>query len=240
MLTKSKKHTPLYVCLADIIKKRIREKKYLEGHSIPSEMELQKEFSISRTTVRKALRLLTDQNMLIKLPGKGTFVSDRGNEVKTQNQQFSSLTENVKKTGKSTTTRLISIRKIIGSENQNKFFQLQSDQQLVEIKRLRYINGVPFCVEWIWLPHEYEDVKEDNLDMPLYKLLENRYHVAPGNGKKTFKIAFATREESFLLNVDEQAPLMQINDYVYDKSGQPLHISQEILRSDKFTYAVNH
>ena len=51
---------------------------------------------------------------------------------------------------------------------------------------------------------------------------------------------FANREESFLLNVDEKAPLMRIKDLVYDDHNHPLHIMQEIIRSDKFTYAVNH
>ena len=61
-----------------------------------------------------------------------------------------------------------------------------------------------------------------------------------GKSKKTFKIVFANWEESFLLNVDEKTPLMRIKDLVYDDHNHPLHIMQEIICSDKFTYAVNH
>lgn len=100
MLKKSENHMPLYIDLAKIVKNRIAENKYQIGTKIPSEMELQKEFSVSRTTVRKALKVLSDENYLIKLPGKGTFVSDKRNEIETQNQKFSSLTDSAAKTGK--------------------------------------------------------------------------------------------------------------------------------------------
>lgn len=240
MLEKEEGHTPLYIHLADIIKKRIDDKKYREGHAIPSEMTLQEEFKLSRTTVRKALKLLSDQNILIKLPGKGTYVSDQGNEVKTQNHHFSSLTDSVKKAGKTMSTRLISVQEVPGQPEQRSFLQLQDDEQLIEIKRLRYIDEVPFCVEWIWLPPKFAGIKKADLDSPLYQLLKKNFMVSPSTGKKTFKITFATREESFLLNVDEKTALMQIKDFVYDNHNLPMHISQQVLRSDKFTYAIDH
>jgi len=240
MLKKSENHMPLYIDLAKIVKNRIAENKYQIGTKIPSEMELQKEFSVSRTTVRKALKVLSDENYLIKLPGKGTFVSDKRNEIETQNQKFSSLTDSAAKTGKKISNRLISIKSITGDDEQNTFLQTNAQQQIIEIKRLRYIDDIPFCLEWIWLAPKYSAIKDEDLDMPLYKILRKKFHINPGKGKKTFKIAFANREESFLLNVDEKTPLMRIKDLVYDDHNFPLHITQEIIRSDKFTYAVNH
>ena len=240
MLKKSENHLPLYLSLANIIKNKITENKYQVGKKIPSEMELQKEYCVSRTTVRKALKILSEDNYLIKLPGKGTFVSDKSNEIQTQNHKFSSLTDSAAKTGKKISNRLISIKSVAGNDEQNTFLQTTSEQQIIEIKRLRYIDGIPFCLEWIWLSPKFEGIKAEDLNMPLYEILQNKFHINPGNGKKTFKIVFANREESFLLNVDEKAPLMRIKDLVYDDHNDPLHITQEIIRSDKFTYAVNH
>jgi len=231
---------PLYIDLANIIKNRILENKYQIGKSIPSEMQLQKEFCVSRTTVRKALKILSDENYLIKLPGKGTFVSDKSNEIQTQNNKFSSLTDNAAKTGKRISNRLISIKKVLGSDEQNSFLGINDGQQLIEIKRLRYIDDIPFCLEWIWLAPKFNSIKDEDLNMPLYKVLHKKFNINPGKGMKTFKIVFANREESFLLNVDEKTPLMRIKDLVYDDHNFPLHITQEIIRSDKFTYAVNH
>lgn len=149
MLKKSKNHMPLYLSLANIIKNKITENKYQIGKKIPSEMELQKEYCVSRTTVRRALKILSEENYLIKLPGKGTFVSDKSNEIQTQNQKFSSLTDSAAKSGKKISNRLISIKSVAGNDEQHTFLQTTNEQQIIEIKRLRYIDDIPFCLEWI-------------------------------------------------------------------------------------------
>lgn len=235
-----KNHTPLYIQLSNIIQNRINDNIYKEGSCIPSELELQHEFSISRTTVRKALKLLTDNKVLIKLPGKGTFVSNNQNEVKTQKNKFLSFTESVKKTGKKLSSRLIVIKKVSGTNKQRNFLKINENDSLIEIKRLRYLDDVPFCVEWLWLPPKFTNISKFNLNKSFYKILQKEYNIIPNNGKKTFRITFATQEESFLINVDQNTPLMEINDYVYDSNNFPLHISKQVLRSDKFTYAMDH
>ena len=55
---------------------------------------------VSLTTVRKTLKILSEENYFIKLSDKITFVSDKSNEIKTQNQKFSSLTDSTARTGK--------------------------------------------------------------------------------------------------------------------------------------------
>lgn len=47
------------------------------GERLPSEAELARQFDVSRTTVREALRSLTTQNLITKVPGAkgGSFVS---------------------------------------------------------------------------------------------------------------------------------------------------------------------
>src|SRR5688500_10761186 len=56
------------------IKKKINEGYYVTAQKLPSEYDLADEYDISRLTVRKAINLLIDQNVLIKLSGKGTYV----------------------------------------------------------------------------------------------------------------------------------------------------------------------
>ena len=175
-MLKKAEHLPLYVSLANIIKERINNQQYQVGSSIPSEAELREEFAVSRTTVRKALKLLTDQNILIKLPGKGTYVSDNRNEVKTKKHQFSSLTDSVERAGKNMSTRLISVELTHGNDEQRAFFHLGDTEQLIAINRLRYIDDVPFCLEWIWLPPKFNQLKSADLNRPLYQLLKEQFN----------------------------------------------------------------
>lgn len=64
-----------YLEIMKQLKNRIEKNIYQYNEKIPSERNLTAEFSVSRTTIRKAINQLTEDNYLIKYPGKGTFVS---------------------------------------------------------------------------------------------------------------------------------------------------------------------
>lgn len=65
-----------YRQLADKIKNDILAGNFKPGQQIPIEDELVKIFAMSRNTVRQAIKLLVNDNYLIKIPGNGTFVTE--------------------------------------------------------------------------------------------------------------------------------------------------------------------
>jgi GntR family transcriptional regulator len=63
-----------YQQLADILRERIAAGDIPVGRRIPSQMELEQEFDISRNTIKKALDLLKGEGLLETAPGRGLFV----------------------------------------------------------------------------------------------------------------------------------------------------------------------
>lgn len=68
---------PLCVQLARILRTQINSGEYKPGDALPTEEGLSKAFGVSRITVREALRILTDENLIVRHSGKGTFVAKR-------------------------------------------------------------------------------------------------------------------------------------------------------------------
>jgi GntR family transcriptional regulator len=66
---------PLYFQLAEILKERIEAGRWPAGERFPSERELSAEFGISRTVIRPALDLLASDGQLVRIKGRGTFVT---------------------------------------------------------------------------------------------------------------------------------------------------------------------
>src|SRR5205807_2418305 len=64
---------PRYYQLKEIIREQCAS--WEPGQLIPSELELCQMYSVSRTTVRKALDHLTQEGLLYRIQGKGTFVA---------------------------------------------------------------------------------------------------------------------------------------------------------------------
>lgn len=63
-----------YEQLAAILRRRIESGEYAPGRKIPPVIALQEEFSLSSMTVRRAVGVLADEGLLVKVPGRGTFV----------------------------------------------------------------------------------------------------------------------------------------------------------------------
>ena len=77
-----KASTPLYEQLKNAIRKEIDEKKYSSGDRMPSEAELEKLYNVSRITVRRAIKELCDEEVLVRRQGKGTFVIGEENRTR--------------------------------------------------------------------------------------------------------------------------------------------------------------
>jgi GntR family transcriptional regulator, arabinose operon transcriptional repressor len=67
---------PLYEKIRDILLEGINTKKWKPGEKLPSENELSSQFGVSRWTIRYAIECLMDENIVVRLPGKGSFVAD--------------------------------------------------------------------------------------------------------------------------------------------------------------------
>jgi GntR family transcriptional regulator len=70
-----KSFVPLYFQLAEVLKERIEGGEWAPGSRFLSERELCAEFGISRTVVRPALTMLEGDGQLVRIKGRGTFVT---------------------------------------------------------------------------------------------------------------------------------------------------------------------
>src|SRR3982751_4546974 len=65
----------LHAQLRDALRSRILDGALKPGDKLPSEAELTAEHGVSRITVRQALGALQSEGLIVKLHGKGAFVS---------------------------------------------------------------------------------------------------------------------------------------------------------------------
>ncbi len=68
---------PLYLQIAEDIKSKIKKEELKANSRIPTELELSDFYQVSRITIRKALELLVDEEILIRKQKIGTFVSNK-------------------------------------------------------------------------------------------------------------------------------------------------------------------
>ena len=73
---------PIYQQLIEQYKEAILSQQLLPGARIDSINEIQNRYSVSRETAKNVLKALSEEGLIIKKPGKGSFISDLGPKQK--------------------------------------------------------------------------------------------------------------------------------------------------------------
>jgi GntR family transcriptional regulator len=245
--------TPRYLALAATIRNEISSGHYRVGDRIPSEPDLCRQTGLSRSTVRNALKLLSDEKLLRRIRGSGTFVADGHNSTTSMAERvsidaqavvraptFHSFTSHAQSMGTRPSTQALDLRAVSPTAAQAVFFGIhpKKSRKLVEITRVRSINDEPVAIETVSLPEAYGGLTREELSGSLYEALEVHYGVGPATGTKTIDITFADERQAFLLDVVLGTALLRVEDRVLDKEGRPLHISVQALRVDRYAYGI--
>jgi DNA-binding transcriptional regulator YhcF (GntR family) len=68
---------PIYKQIADQLDEAIRKGILKEGEQLPTELQLLQEYAIAQGTIKKAYQELQDRGLVIKIQGRGTFVTQK-------------------------------------------------------------------------------------------------------------------------------------------------------------------
>ena len=131
------------------------------GDPLPSEAELCERFSVSRMTVRQALSELTNDGLVERRRGQGTFVAHR--PVHRRPGVFLSFTEEMNRRGAQATSRLLGAGMDDARRSETLDLGLAPDSQVVRITRVRLADGVPVALEDAALVPELGDVLSEDL-----------------------------------------------------------------------------
>ncbi|WNB90341.1 GntR family transcriptional regulator [Bacillus sp. NEB1478] len=230
-------HRLLYIKVIEKIKKDIEEGFYKEGQKLPSEFELSKQLGISRATLREALRILEDENVLIRKHGVGTFVRTRA-LFSSGIEELYSVTDMIERGGKKAGTIFLSSQKEEANEDLFNKFNNHLPDGLMMMERVRTADEEPvvFCKDLMpahLFPakgmHEYESFLE-----MLEKETGKRVMYAVTNIEP---IGYH-EHISEILESAEGVPLLVLKQMHYDQFDEPVLYSCNYFRSDKFLFSV--
>ena len=88
---------PLYVQMEELFWGKLDSGEWSPGALIPSENELSHMYGISRTTVRNVITKLVQEEVLFRIPGKGTYVAEP--KIVAQSLSYAGIREQLEKMG---------------------------------------------------------------------------------------------------------------------------------------------
>lgn len=228
----AKNKVPIYKIIADKITTRIYEGVYSLNSYLPSENELAEEFHVTRTTIRKVLEVLKHQGTIKSYPGRGYKVQSLLWEQSLL--KFYSFGRSIATKIENSKTKLISINKVDGLGDVDKFEQLE----LWEITRIGMVGEIPLILETSYIPCDYLK-KVDNKKLlqtkSLYDVLE-REGIRCVRAKEYLEPVLPSLEAQKLLEVEENVPLFQTTRYTYDSDDRFVEFRESLIRADYFKF----
>ncbi|MGM0123089.1 GntR family transcriptional regulator [Enterococcus sp. AZ194] len=136
---------PLYLKVAEEMRKNIRTEKWREGEKIPTEYELCEIYHVSRITVRKALEELVRDNLLEKKKPKGTFVKRLQLEPSNTYTRVKGFTMEMKEFGLDVNTIHVSLTTGHADQLIAKYLNISPGEKIIILKRLRGVDKNGFA-----------------------------------------------------------------------------------------------
>ena len=235
---------PLYSQLKDRIISAINNDELKYGEKIPTEIEIMEQYNVSRITVRRAIEELVEEGYLIKKQGKGTFVIKNKIERKLtysyKNTQPISFTKELELNNIIPSAQVIDLKIIDPIEEFNKMLNINLNDKLIYMKRLRLANNIPTAIEINYFSYTYfEELFNKNLTGSLYKILEEDFKVFPNkNLQLELEVVKANDEQSKLLNIPISEPLFLFFGITADNNNNPIHIAKRYLIASKYKFSL--
>jgi GntR family transcriptional regulator len=226
---------PLYLQIKEVLKQRILDGVYLPLQKLASENELMVAFGVSRITVRQALRDLHNEGLVFSAQGKGTFVSK---PKATQSlESLQGFEESMLAAGFAASSKLLAAVPRRPSKEVAAALALGRKDEVVEIKRLRYLNREPVSIDVSYFPADIgARLIGRDLARDLFPMLENELGVRLGHADVRVGASAPDAEAQKLLRLGAADPILKVERLTHDVSGRPVDFEYLLIRGDAYQY----
>lgn len=231
---------PLYLQLKQWLANRIVSGQLAPGAQLPGEYELCERFAISRGVVRQALDELRHEGLVERERGRGTFVS----APKTAEGLISGLrglADDAALRGQRIDSTVLLLREGPASAPVARELELEPETPVVELERLRTLDGEPWVLVVTYLPARLVPglVQRDlGGSESLYRILREDYGLPMVSSVRRVEAAGAGAREAHLLRIHRGDPLLVLRSVGYTTDGLPFDYFVANHRGDRSAFEV--
>ncbi|HEY3684892.1 MAG TPA: GntR family transcriptional regulator [Streptosporangiaceae bacterium] len=209
------------------------------GDRLPAERELCEFYGCSLITVRRALDELARERRLIRMRGRGTFVTEP--PVDRNLQLLKSFSQDMRQRGLEPGTRILAEKREPASTLVAEALRVDPGGHTYLLERLRLVGGQPLLLEEVHLPADrFPGLLDADLEHgSLYELLARRYDTRLEYAQETIEPIALGQREADLLGQRRGRPALLLELVAFDQSGRPVEYCRSTVRGDRARYHVD-
>lgn len=229
---------PLYLQIYEILKEQIETEVYAYGEFIPSELELEKHYRVSRITIRQAIAELEKEGYIKRARGKGTTVTytSRINESLSEIRSF---TKEMEDRGLQAGTSYINIEKVKATEDVANSLHVEVDSDVYRLFRVRTADEEPIVIFETYLSNDYNfPLDEKHYEGAMYQVFEELGIKIPTKVFENFQAMLADQKIAKLLKVKIGSPILKRCRVSYNSDHKAIEYTISFYRGDRYSYSV--
>ncbi len=231
---------PRYQQIADDLLEKLRNGTHPVGSMLPTEVELSGQYSVSRYTVREALRLLEAMGLVDRRQGAGTTVAASDPDERFV-QEMTSVDE-LLQYPENTRLYVISAKYVETGEALAERLGCARGETWQQIDTVRRVTATaaPICTTTIFVRSEYGGILDDigTVPEPVYAQVQKRFDLQLARVGIDLSAGPVGEARAELLEVEPHAPALLIMRRYLDAKGRIFEVSESCHPAARFTYRL--
>lgn len=239
---------PYYHQLQSILRDGIEQGLWSPGDLLPSEAAMTSLFGISRTAIRRALDVLENEGVVLRIKGKGTLVTEPKFEFEAIKSQFPPWGNRRRRVEPPRLKTVIDARLGEAGGLMGQILGVQPDQKVFEVTAVEVIEEVPSNIVQMYVrPDASEQLSAlaERGDVPTMKedgpellvQLTKEYGLDTVESNMTLEAVTADNWDASLLEIPPNAPILAVSGVDLGRDRSPVAFSRTLCRSDQFQFS---
>ena len=227
---------PMYRQIADALREKISAGELKPGDALPTESSLQEAFNVSRVTVRQALKLLTEEQIVESIQGSGTYVKEE--RVNYDIYQLTGFYE--KLADRNVDTSEVSIFEVLKADAKlAEKLNLSHDDKVWHVKRVRFIKQKPVNLEETWMPLAlFPDLTWEVMENSKYHYVEQIKKLVIDRSEQELVPIMPSEEAIAALSLDPAKPILEKVSRGFLKDGRVFEYSRNVFSTDDYKFTL--
>jgi len=222
----------------DAILGLVKRGEHQPGSRLPSERQLADRLSVSRPTIREALRILEEEGQITRRVGIGTFVS-KVPQVEAGLESLDSFTEMMARSGHQAGTSYLDVSEGEMSGQEAGRFRVEPRTGKLVVKRVRTLDGSPAMYSVHTCPKALlGDPPPEELRGSFFALLQRHSGLRMSYSDTRISSELAGREIGELLDLPPRVPLLVLDELVCSADHRVMCTSLSYFRADIHRYRL--
>ena len=227
----------MYRQIADELRAQITRGELKPGDALPTESALQAAFQVSRVTVRQALKLLTDQEIIESIQGSGSYVKEE--RVNYDIYQLTGFYEKLADRNVDTHSEVSIFEVLKADAKLAEKLNLSHDDKVWHVKRVRFIKQKPVNLEETWMPLAlFPDLTWEVMENSKYHYVEQIKKLVIDRSEQELVPIMPSEEAIAALSLDPAKPILEKVSRGFLKDGRVFEYSRNVFNTDDYKFTL--